>query len=52
MSGTASVSYTHLDVYKRQPDGYSIDMEGEDETINESMSQLGLMLVLAVIRCV
>lgn len=31
------------------PDGYSIDMEGEDETINESMSQLGLMLVLAVI---
>ena len=24
-------------------------MEGEDETINESMSQLGLMLVLAVI---
>ena len=31
------------------PDGYSIDMEGEDETINESMNQLGLMLVLAVI---
>ena len=31
------------------PDGYSIDMEGEDETINESMSQLVLMLVLAVI---
>ena len=24
-------------------------MEGEDETINESMSQLGLMLVFAVI---
>lgn len=31
------------------PDGYSIDMEGEDETINESMSQLGLMLLLAVV---
>ena len=30
-----AVSYTHLDGYKRQ--------------INESMSQLGLMLVLAVI---
>ncbi len=31
------------------PEGYSASMEGEDETINESMSQLGLMLVLAVI---
>ncbi len=31
------------------PEGYSISMEGEDETINESMSQLGLMLLLAVI---
>ena len=31
------------------PDGYSINMEGEDETINESMGQLGLMLLLAVI---
>lgn len=31
------------------PDGYSIEMTGEDETINESMSQLVLMLVLAVI---
>ena len=31
------------------PDGYSIDMEGEDATINESMGQLGLMLLLAVV---
>lgn len=31
------------------PEGYSIEMAGEDETINESMSQLVLMLVLAVI---
>ena len=31
------------------PDGYSIEMTGEDETINESMKQLVLMLVLAVI---
>ena len=31
------------------PDGYSTKMEGEDETINESMGQLGLMLLLAVI---
>ncbi len=31
------------------PDGYSIEMTGEDETINDAMSQLVLMLVLAVI---
>ena len=31
------------------PDGYSIQMTGEDETINEAMSQLYLMLLLAVI---
>lgn len=31
------------------PEGYSVEMTGEDETINESMSQLVLMLVLAVI---
>lgn len=31
------------------PEGYSISMEGEDEKINESMGQLGLMLALAVI---
>lgn len=31
------------------PDGYSIEMTGEDESINEAMSQLVLMLVLAVI---
>lgn len=31
------------------PEGYSASMEGEDETINESMSQLGLMLLLAVV---
>lgn len=31
------------------PEGYSISMEGEDEKINESMGQLGLMLVLAVV---
>lgn len=31
------------------PDGYSIEMTGEDETISDSMSQLVLMLVLAVI---
>lgn len=31
------------------PEGYSISMAGEDETINESMSQMVLMLVLAVI---
>lgn len=31
------------------PEGYSIEMAGEDETINESMSQLMLMLLLAVI---
>lgn len=31
------------------PEGYSDSMEGEDETINESMSQLGLMLLLAVV---
>lgn len=31
------------------PEGYSASMEGEDESINESMSQLGLMLLLAVV---
>jgi HAE1 family hydrophobic/amphiphilic exporter-1 len=31
------------------PEGCSITMEGEDETINDAMSQMVLMLVLAVI---
>lgn len=31
------------------PDGYLVEMTGEDETISDSMSQLVLMLVLAVI---
>lgn len=31
------------------PEGYSVEMVGEDETINDAMSQMGLMLVLAVI---
>ena len=31
------------------PEGYSIEMKGEDETINDSMEQLMLMLVLAVV---
>lgn len=31
------------------PYGYKVEMTGEDETINESMKQLVLMLVLAVI---
>lgn len=31
------------------PDGYEIEMAGEDETINEAMGQLVLMLLLAVI---
>lgn len=31
------------------PDGYSIEMTGEDETINEAMGQMLLMLLLAVI---
>lgn len=31
------------------PEGYSIEMAGEDETINESMSQLMLMMILAII---
>ena len=31
------------------PDGYKVEMTSEDETINESMKQLVLMLVLAVI---
>ena len=30
------------------PNGYSIEMTGEDETINEAMGQLYLMLVLAL----
>ena len=45
MSDKVKSQLDKLDV----PDGYSIDMEGEDETINESMSQMGLMLLLAVI---
>lgn len=31
------------------PEGYSVEMAGEDETIGESMNQMVLMLVLAVI---
>lgn len=31
------------------PEGYSVEMTGEDEMINESMNQLYLMLILAVI---
>lgn len=31
------------------PDGYSIEMTGEDETINEAMGQMLLMMLLAVI---
>lgn len=31
------------------PEGYSISMEGEDETINDAMSQMVLMMILAVI---
>lgn len=31
------------------PEGYSIQMTGEDETINDAMSQLVLMLILAVV---
>ena len=31
------------------PEGYSISMQGEDETIQDAMSQMVLMLVLAVI---
>ncbi len=31
------------------PEGYEIEMAGEDETINESMEQMLLMLLLAVI---
>lgn len=31
------------------PEGYSVEMVGEDETINDAMSQMVLMLVLAVI---
>ena len=30
------------------PQGYSLEMAGEDETINEAMEQVGLMLVLAL----
>lgn len=30
------------------PEGYTIEMEGEDEMINEAMEQLMLMLILAV----
>lgn len=31
------------------PEGYTVSMEGEDETINDAMSQMMLMLLLAVI---
>lgn len=31
------------------PEGYSIKMTGEDESINDAISQVGLMLILAVI---
>ena len=31
------------------PEGYEIEMAGEDETINEAMSQMLLMMVLAII---
>lgn len=31
------------------PEGYSISMEGEDETINDAMSQMVLMMILAII---
>lgn len=31
------------------PEGYRIEMAGEDETINESMEQLLLMMILAII---
>lgn len=31
------------------PEGYSLEMAGEDETINDSMSQMVLMLLLAVV---
>ena len=31
------------------PEGYTIEMVGEDETINEAMSQMVLMLILAVV---
>ena len=36
-----------LDTYE-VPDGYSVEMAGEDETINEAMEQLLKMLALAV----
>lgn len=31
------------------PDGYTMEMKGEDETINDAMGQLMLMLILAVV---
>lgn len=31
------------------PEGYSVEMAGEDETINDSMSQMILMLLLAIV---
>ena len=37
-----------LDNYE-MPKGYTIEMTGEDETINEAMGQLMLMLVLALV---
>lgn len=36
-----------IDAYKC-PSGYSIEMTGEDETINEAMEQIYLMMLLAV----
>lgn len=37
-----------LDKYEL-PDGYTVEMTGEDETINNAMSQLMLMLALALV---
>ncbi|MCR4608859.1 MAG: efflux RND transporter permease subunit [Eubacterium sp.] len=37
-----------LDDYE-VPEGYSVEMAGEDETINDAMRQLALMLLLAII---
>jgi HAE1 family hydrophobic/amphiphilic exporter-1 len=43
-----SALQSKLDNYEL-PEGYSLDMTGENETINESMNQLMLMMLLAVI---
>lgn len=37
-----------LDAYE-MPEGYTAEMQGEDETINEAMGQLMLMLALALV---